>query len=98
MSMSTHISGFVSDTNPEYQKHKKVLLFCEEQGVSLPKETAEYFGSDSADLYLLDEKLSIELVKNIHYVEYREDMVEGFEVDLSKLPSGVSKLRFYNSY
>lgn len=96
--MSTHIQAFIPDTDAEFKKHKKILLMCLENEVSLPKETAEYFGSDSADLYLLDGKLSIELVKNIHYIEYREDMIDGFEVDLSKLPSGVSKLRFFNSY
>lgn len=29
---------------------------------------------------------------------YYTDGASGFEVDLNKLPSGVTKLRFYNSY
>lgn len=98
MSMSTNIRAFIPDTNPEFQKHKKILLLCAESGVSLPKETAEYFDSEDADEYLLDEKLEIQLKKGVHYVEYHGDAAHGFEVDLLKLPDGVTKLRFYNSW
>lgn len=98
MGMSSHISAFIPDTDATYQKHKKVLLVCEEAGVELPKETAEYFGSKSAEKYLLEEKLSVGLKLNQHYTEYSADMSEGFEVDLTKLPQGVTKLRFVNSY
>jgi len=31
-------------------------------------------------------------------VEWKEDMREGFEVDVTKLPVGVTIVRFYNSY
>lgn len=98
MSMSTHIKGFIKDTDPLYQKHKKVLLACNEAEVSLPKETADYFESDDPDLCLLGDKLEIPLKRGIHYKEYSEDMLEGFEVNLSDLPRAVSKLLFYNSY
>lgn len=99
MAMSTKIKGFISDTNVEYQKHKKVFLACKEAGVDLPKQTAEYFGSDNTDEEdLLEGKLEMKLQLGVHYEEYSADMVEGFEVDLTKLPQGVTKLRFYNSY
>jgi len=98
MVMSTHIEGFMPDTDLEYQKHKKVLLICQESGVSLPKETAEYFGEDDPNSYLLDEKLEIELKLGVHYEDYQENSSVGFEVDLTKLPKGVTKLRFTNSY
>ena len=29
---------------------------------------------------------------------YKADMVDGFEVDVDKLPPGVKIIRFYNSY
>lgn len=98
MGMSTHIRGFIPDTDPEYQKHKKVLLVCDEADVELPRETAEYFGSKYPDPEILEEKLEVELVEGQHYEEYRAEMSEGFEVDLTKLPKGVTKIRFYNSY
>lgn len=96
--MSTHIQGFIPDTDATYQRHKKVLIVCLEADVQLPKETAEYFGSTSAYESLLDEKLEIELKKGVHYEDYSEDMTQGFEVDLTKLPRGVTKLRFTNSW
>lgn len=99
--MSTKIKGFISDTNVEYQKHKKVFLACKEAGVDLPKQTAEYFGSDSVDVVeddLLEGKLEMKLQLGVHFTNYSADMQDGFEVDLTKLPQGVTKLRFYNSY
>ncbi len=100
MGMSTHIKAFVPDTDKDFQKHKKILLMCSESEVSLPKETMDYFGvrSDYPDKTLLEEKLQIDLQEDIHYEEYSRESSAGFEVDLTKLPKGVTKIRFYNSW
>jgi len=98
MGRSTHIEAFIPDSDKEYQKHKKILLMCLENDVSLPKETAQYFGSEDAYESLLDEKLEIELEEDVHYTKWCDEYRSGFEVDLSKLPKGVNKLRFYNSW
>ena len=45
---------------------------------------------------MLDDKPSVKLVKDTHYGWV--DSSEGFEIDLAKLPKGVTKIRFYNSY
>lgn len=97
--MSTSIKGFMPETDLEFQKHKKILLMCIEAEVSLPKETAEYFDDNEApELWMLDEKLSINLKEGVHYNDYSNESSKGFEVDLSKLPKGVTKLRFTNSW
>jgi hypothetical protein len=98
MGMSTDIKGFIPDTDKDYLRHKRVLLACKENQVSLPKETAAYFNANMPDPYLLEEKLEVELQNGVHYKEWREDMQQGFEVDLTKLPQGVTKLRFYNCW
>lgn len=106
MGMSTHIQAFIPDTDNDFQKHKEILLLCNKNGVSLPKETSEYFncqpdesmGTRDYVQYLIDKKLSVELGEGIHYVEYSDDSSSGFEVELSKLPQGVTKLRFCNSW
>lgn len=98
MGMSTHIQAFIPDTDAEFKKHKKILLMCLENEVSLPKETAEYFGSEDANEYLLDEKLEIELEEDVHYKNWSDEYCSGFEVDLLKLPKGVTKLRFFNGW
>jgi hypothetical protein len=92
--MSTRIEAFIPDTDKEYQKHKAIYDLCVKSRVSLPKETEEYFhGCD-----VPEDKLKVNLQKNIHYTLYNGDMSSGFDVDLSKLPQGVTKLRFYNSW
>lgn len=98
MGMSTHIEGFIPDTDKEYLKHKEILEVCAKNEVTLPKETAEYFGEEYPQRYLLDEKLAVILNEGIHYTKYSADGSDGFEVDLTKLPKGVTKLRFYNSW
>lgn len=99
MGMSTHIRAFIPENDPEYLKHKKVLLVCLESEVSLPKETAIYFGNIYPNKNMLDEKLEIDLEEGIHYKKYNGNYDEyGYEIDLTKLPDGVSKIRFYNSF
>ncbi len=98
MGMSTHIEAFMPDTDADFIKHKNVLLACREAGVSLPKETAGYFGSDDTSNETLDERLIVPLQLSLDYVNYSEDDRHGFEVDLTRLPKGVTKLRFYNSW
>ena len=99
MGMSTRIEAFIPDTDTEYQKHAKVLLVCHQAGLKeLPPETAKYFGSKHVNPELLDEKLSFTLTKGVHYKDYTEDMIEGYEIFVDKLPKEISKIRVYNSY
>jgi hypothetical protein len=101
MGMSTHIKAFIPDTDPEFQRHKIVAEICMEHKVSLPAETSNYFNvRHNPSPGMFDEKLSVELTNGIHYTEYNDshDAEAGFEVDLTKLPKGVTKLRFYNSW
>jgi hypothetical protein len=98
MGLTTNIEAFTPDTDPEFQKHKKILLLCIESDVSLPKETAGYFGSDEPYFSLIDERLSVSLKDGVHYREYQNDSCSGYEVDLKSLPEGVTKLRFRNCW
>ncbi len=98
MSMSTSIQAFIPDTDKTYNKHKKVLLACLEADVELPKGTAEYFGEEHAEEYLLEGKLEIDLKEGKHYNEWSGEDSEGFEIELKNIPEGVAKIRFSNSY
>ncbi len=98
MGMSTHIKAFIPDTDPEYQKHREILLFCHKQEVSLPKETSDYFGILFPQPYILYDILEKELQAGFHYTDWHDESSKGFEVDLTKLPAGVTKLRFYNNW
>ena len=95
MGMSTHVIGLISDKDPLYQKHAKVLRACLDADIEkLPKETAKYFGSDEPYESLFDEKRTVKIPKK----EYCEDMIEGYDIEVSKIPEGVTTIRFYNSY
>lgn len=96
--MSTHITAFIPDSDPTYQKHLAVFKACQNADVSLPKETADYFGSNEPYYGLEEEKLEFKLEKGIHYKEWSAEMCQGFEIDINKIPKEVSKIRFYNSY
>lgn len=96
--MSTFLKAFIPDTDKTFQKHKKILLACLEADVELPKSTAEYFGEEYPEEYLLDDKLEVELKEGVHYNNYADDESEGYEIELNKLPEGVTKIRFYNSW
>ena len=95
MGMSTHVTGFVSPENENYKKHSKVLIACIEAGISeLPKETAEYFGSEYPEKYLLEEKLEVAIPTR----EWNNEYSSGFEIIVSEIPDGVHKIRFANSW
>lgn len=100
MGMSTHVVAFISDDDPTYQKHKKISEVCMEADVSLPKETAEYFGcgTEKLDEFQLDDMLSEKLEIEIKTKEWGDDGRSGYEIDVTKLPKEVHKIRFYNSW
>ena len=99
MGMDTYVKGMRSEDDEEYKKMKKVLLACNEAGVKLPEETAKYFGNNIPELNLLEEALEID-IQNAEE-ELVDDGVstrQGIVVNIDKLPSGVRKLMFINSY
>lgn len=98
MGMSTRLQAFIPDTDALYQKMKKVYLACQEAEIDLPLEAATYFGVSYPEDDALEQKLAVKLTEGIHYVPYFAEMTEGFEVDLDKLPKGVTKIRFTNNY
>lgn len=96
--MSTHIEAFIPDTDPMYQRYKAVAIACMENNVTLPEEVANYFNHRHAFPGMFDAKLSVKLELDKDYTEWHDESNRGFEVDLTKLPQGVTKLRFYNSW
>ena len=96
MGMSTHIQGFVSPDDPTYKKHCKVLDVCLEAGVSLPDETAKYFGQKKPYEDMAEEKLEVNIEIVAH--EWSGETAQGYEIIISELPKDVHKIRFCNSW
>jgi hypothetical protein len=91
MSMSTHIYGF----RPPDEKWKKMRVIwdaCVEADIPVPKQVCNFFGDDIPN----SAGVQVDIKKAVSPI--RQDMTDGFEVDLTKLPKDVTKLRFVNSY
>jgi hypothetical protein len=93
MSMSTSVKLLKSRHDLEYKKNLKVLVACQEAGVELPKEIDEYFGGDG-----VDNDPEYPLVLDFKPRKYNAECADGYEIDVSKLPSGTKTIRFINSY
>ena len=74
---------------------KAVYKACEAAGTEVPREVDSFFGWEApGDRPGIE--VDVEKLKAVS--EYRDDMREGYEVDLTKLPPDIKFLRFYNSY
>ena len=92
MSMTTNVVGF-RPADEQWGQMKAVWNCCKEAGVAPPKEVLDFF--DFEDPNGLP-GMEVALGKSL--TEYRSDGRDGFEVDLTKLPPGVTIIRMYNTY
>lgn len=95
------VRAFRSENDKEFLKHKEIVNFCIQKGVSLPEETAKFFESvefDAGDRNPnnvdFNSTLEIELVEGVHFKK-DDSVAYGIRVDISKLPSNVASLLFY---
>lgn len=102
MSMNTRIQAFKS--SDEHDKHVRVLEFCRVEGVTVPIETAAYFGDDTEgtdpnEYYdiEIEEMLKVDLGACLTR-DNSVEMENRWEIDVSKIPPGVAIIRFTNSY
>lgn len=93
MSPTPHVEGF-KPPDATWKKMKKVWDSCAEAGIDPPDEVEKYFEGEPPD----DSGVLVELEKHPAVKEYNEEMRDGFEVNLSKLPKDITILRFTISY
>jgi hypothetical protein len=67
---------------------------CQAAGVAAPSDVMEFFDHEPPDSL----GVRIEIERQPCTSKYRDDMRDGFEVDIKKLPPDVTIIRFYNSY
>lgn len=92
MSMSTYIQGLKPKTK-EYEKKLQIYKLCKETGVLPPKEIEDYFDGEICEEGIITE-LPEESIREYDDLSCREF----HEVDLTKIPLDVVKIRFVNSY
>jgi hypothetical protein len=93
MGMSTHVIGI----KPADAKYKDMLAAwegCKRANVPTPREVQEFFAWGEPE----EKGVSVDLEKAPGVTEWKDDMREGFEVDLTKLDPNIKLLRFYNSW
>jgi hypothetical protein len=96
MGMSMHVVG-IRPADEKWQKMKQVWDACIEANISPPAEVDKvdkFFNGDTPD----DKGVLVEIRSKACTSEYNEDMREGIEVDISKLPKDVKIVRFYCSW
>lgn len=94
MSMSTHVVALRGAT-PQHLRMLAAWRANEAAGIEQPKKLADYFGDhhpvEGDDAMVLE-------VPDAAVDDYEGDSTSGLVVDLSKLPVGVTHLRFYNAW
>ncbi len=95
MGMSSRVTGF-KPPNLKWRQMKAIYDACELADVSIPDEVDRYFEGERPD----ESGVAVSLTYPLHEAvkEYRDDMEQGYEVDLTKLPPDVKILRFVNSW
>lgn len=91
--MSTHVVGF-RPPDKKWEKMRKVWESCVEAGVEPPDDVVEFFGDEEPD----PAGVEVDLEECGAATEYSAEGRDGYEVDVTKLPKGVSIVRFVNSW
>lgn len=95
MSMGIGIRGLKPITE-DYKKRLEIYKSCRELKISPPEEIEKYFECDTEPC---DEGIIVDLKKDaIKYSADSDRCAEFYDVDLSKLPEGVIKIRFEISW
>ena len=93
MSMSTHVIGF-APPDDKWRRMKDVWDACELAGVSAPPEVIDFFEGREPN----ENGVRVDLENHECVRRYNENMKDGFEIEVKKIPANVTFIRFYNSY
>jgi hypothetical protein len=93
MSMSTHIVGF-RPPDDLWNKMRAIWDACDHANIAIPPEVLRFFNYEPPDAAGVLVRLEGTAAVN----EYSADMSDGFEIDVAKLPPGLTIIRVYNSY
>ena len=88
-----HIEA-TGEPGDKHQKMYEVWLSCRAADIDVPNEVDKYFQWDTPN----PNGLKVDIEEHECCTEINEDSCMGFDVDLRKLPEGITHIRFYNSY
>ena len=87
--MSAHVIGF-APPDDEWRRMKAVWDACINANVPVPDYVAKFFDWQEPD----ERGVEVE----IPATEWEDDLRDGYEIEVSKIPPQVKFIRFYNSY
>jgi hypothetical protein len=96
MGSSMHVVGF-RPPDEMWRRMKKVWDACIEAGIPVPPTVDAFFEGlppDPAGVHISEATLTNAGAAS----EWADGMCEGHELDLTKIPPGVTIIRFYNSH
>lgn len=93
---SLRVTGF-QPADEKWEKMAKAYRACLDAGVGVPREVTNFFNSSDPD-GPGREISHAELEKLGAVWQYTAEMVDGFKVDIDRLPKNVKFLRFTASY
>lgn len=95
MSMSTHIIG-IRPPDDHWRRMKEVWDACKMAEVTPPVAVSEFFNHETPD----DKGVTVDLKysDDPSVSEWYDTAANGYEVDITKLPSDVTIIRFYNAW
>ena len=88
------IRGFKNSEDPEFLLMKQAYESCKAANVEVPDRVWDYFGREDPH----KRGIAVELEHHECCSDYNAEMEDGYEIDISKLPKGVTTIRFYMSY
>jgi len=89
MGMSTHIIGF-APPDDKWLQMKSIWDSCSEAGIEPPEKVSKFFGWEAPDPAGVEIKLDA--------IEWRDDMREGYEINIEAIPKQCKIVRFYNAW
>ena len=93
MSMFAYVQG-IKPITEYYKKRLEIYKNCKELKISPPEEIRKYFKDDSEPC---DEGIIVDLKEYI-VKQGSDDCRDYYDVDLTKIPEGVTRVRFVISY
>ena len=96
MSMSISVVG-IRKPDKKWYEYKKIINALEAAGLTwedAPNKVQKFFGYDTPN----DKGIEVDLREHKATTFINEEMVDGFSIDISKLPENITHIQFRNCY
>ena len=97
MSMGSNVIG-IKTPDEHWQRMRDIWDACQAAGVQVPEEVERFFNYEPPDEKGILVKLAFPRHPCLREWSNAKKNAQGYEIDLTKLPSDIKTLRFYVSW